>query len=206
MSSAHSLQPTGYSDVTAGHIATVVTCLEMLTPPEHTSSVLPEGITLDLLEQPDLDAYRRLFKKVGADWLWFSRLLMNDRQLSAILNSEKVDIYIIRDGEEAVGLLELDFSTSGQCELSFLGLTRYATGKGLGRAIMNQAIAFAWAKPIERFWVHTCTFDHPSALQFYIRSGFTPFALQVEVQADPRLSGHLPPDVAPHVPLIRNVR
>jgi GNAT superfamily N-acetyltransferase len=85
----------------------------------------------------------------------------------------------------------------------FLGLTEATTGKGLGRAIMSNATERAFAKPIERFWVHTCTFDHPSALNFYIRSGFVPYAFQVEVQADPRLTGHLPADAAPHIPLIR---
>jgi hypothetical protein len=67
---------------------------------------------------------------------------------------------------------------------------------------MNSATELAWSKPIRRFWVHTCTFDHPSALSFYLRSGFTPYAFRVEVQADPRLTGALPLTAAPHVPLI----
>ena len=66
----------------------------------------------------------------------------------------------------------------------------------------DQALARAWAKPIRRFWVHTCTFDHPAALPFYVRSGFKPYALQIEVHPDPRLTGHLPRDVAPHIALI----
>ncbi|HEY1447300.1 MAG TPA: hypothetical protein VGF33_02075, partial [Caulobacteraceae bacterium] len=61
----------------------------------------------------------------------------------------------------------------------------------------------AWSRPIRRLWVHTCTFDHPSALGFYVRSGFAPYAFMVEVLPDPRLTGQLPPDAAPHVPLIR---
>jgi hypothetical protein len=50
--------------------------------------------------------------------------------------------------------------------------------------------------------VHTCSFDHPSAPAFYIRSGFRPYALQVEVLPDPRLTGHLPRTAAPRIPLI----
>jgi hypothetical protein len=66
---------------------------------------------------------------------------------------------------------------------------------------MDQAIARAWAKPISRFWLHTCNFDHPAALAFYRRSGFTPYKMMAEVMDDPRLTGLLPRDAAPHVPI-----
>jgi hypothetical protein len=67
---------------------------------------------------------------------------------------------------------------------------------------MSRAIERAWAHPIERLWVHTCTLDHPGALAFYVRSGFRPYRRQVEVADDPRLSGALPRNAAPHVPII----
>ncbi|MFC6120527.1 GNAT family N-acetyltransferase [Phytobacter sp. SCO41] len=203
MSTASTSIALGYSDVPPGHVASVVTCLEMRSKPQQETLPLPEGITLAPLVNVDLIAYRALFRKIGAKWLWFSRLYMADDKLTAILNDPNVEAWVIRDGAEDIGMLELDFSEPGQCELVFLGLVEGTTGKGLGRAIMSRATERAFAKPIERFWVHTCTFDHPSALNFYIRSGFVPYAFQVEVQADPRLTGHLPADAAPHIPLIR---
>lgn len=203
MSTASTSIALGYSDVPPGHVASVVTCLEMRSKPQQETLPLPEGITLAPLVNMDLVAYRALFRKIGAKWLWFSRLYMADDKLTAILNDPNVEAWVIRDGAEDIGMLELDFSEPGQCELVFLGLVEGTTGKGLGRAIMSRATERAFAKPIERFWVHTCTFDHPSALNFYIRSGFVPYAFQVEVQADPRLTGHLPDDAAPHIPLIR---
>jgi hypothetical protein len=51
-------------------------------------------------------------------------------------------------------------------------------------------------------WVHTCHFDHPSALAFYQRSGFRPYAVMVEVHPDPRLMGAMPKDASPQVPLV----
>lgn len=203
MSTASTSIALGYSDVPPGHVASVVTCLEMRSKPQQETLPLPEGITLAPLVNVDLIAYRALFRKIGAKWLWFSRLYMADDKLTAILNDPSVEAWVIRDGAEDIGMLELDFSEPGQCELVFLGLVEGTTGKGLGRAVMSRATERAFAKPIERFWVHTCTFDHPSALNFYIRSGFVPYAFQVEVQADPRLTGHLPADAAPHIPLIR---
>ena len=68
---------------------------------------------------------------------------------------------------------------------------------------MNAAIDRAWSQPIRRFWVHTCTLDHPGAIAFYMRSGFRPFRRQIEIADDPRLSGVLPESAAPHIPIIR---
>ncbi|EHK64084.1 GCN5-like N-acetyltransferase [Achromobacter arsenitoxydans SY8] len=194
--------PTGYSDVPPGHIASVVTDLEMLSRPVAADTSLPAGFTLAPVADIGLDAYRSLFRKVGADWLWFSRLFMADDDLAATLADPNVEVHIVRSSREDVGILELDFRQTGQCELTFLGLTADCTGIGLGRALMSKAIALAWARPIKRLWVHTCTYDHPSALRFYINAGFKPYAVRVEVQIDPRLTGHLPRDAAPQVPII----
>jgi len=196
--------PLGYSNAAPGHVVSVVTCLEMLEKPATVPAVrLPEGITLDTLHRSNLPAYRALFRKIGADWLWYSRLVMSDDELSAILNDDHYEIFVARKDGEDIGLLELDFRKPAECALAFLGLVSGASGKGLGRALMDKALALAWSRPIRRMWVHTCTFDHPSALGFYVCSGFRPYAVQVEVQPDPRLTGHLPLDAAPHVPVIR---
>lgn len=197
--------PNGYLSVAPGHIASVVTDLEMRVAAPCPPGALPAGVTLRRVNAHDLDAYRAVFRQVGADWLWFSRLYMDDGVLQALLSHPQVQSFYVCAGEQSVGLLELDFRQRGECELSFLGLTDAACGQGLGRALMREAIGMAWAQPIHRFWVHTCTCDHPAALAFYRRSGFVPCAIRVEVQPDPRLSGHLPRSAAPHMPLIAAV-
>ena len=101
-----------------------------------------------------------------------------------------------------VGMLELDFRVAGQCEIVYFGLAAGAIGKGVGRTLMNNAIAIAWSKPIERLWLHTCHFDSPQALDFYKRSGFKAYKFEVEVHPDPRLTGALPRHAAPHVPMV----
>lgn len=202
MSERKDLLPLGYSDLAPGMIATVVTNLEMLEKPSAEPVSFPDGITLEAFVLPTPEAYRALYCKVGTEWLWCSRILMPDHELTAILERETVDIYIVRHGTEDIGLLELDFTEPDECELAFFGLVGNVTGKGVGRALMSHATDLAWSRPIKRFWVHTCTFDSPGALRFYIRSGFVPYSYQVEVMSDPRLLGLLPMDVASHVPVI----
>ena len=193
----------GYHALPDGHIANVVTCLEMLNRPVPRPAPVHEGFALERMQAGDLGRFRRLFDAVGRDLMWFSRLLMPDDQLAAIIGDDRVESYaFVQDGAEA-GLLELDFRQAGECELSFFGLIPAAIGKGAGRYLMNEALARAWSKPITRLWVHTCTYDHPAALGFYQRSGFTPYAVMVEVHPDPRLTGHMPRDASPQAPLVQ---
>ncbi len=162
----------------------------------------PAGLTLERWEHPATDAYRALFRHVGERWMWASRVIMPEAKLRAILDDPCVEVSRLMRGGEAVGILELDFRTKGECELGFFGLAADVIGQGIGRSMMQAAIARAWAAPINRFWVHTCSFDHPAAVRFYQASGFRPYALMVEVHPDPRLTGQMPRSAAPHVPLI----
>lgn len=192
----------GYTALAAGKIANVATYLEMHERPALSPSTAGTAWTLERLSPPDLDAYRNLFRSVGAPYLWFSRLTMTDEQLGAIVRDPNVEVYAALSAGEQAGLLELDFRTPGECELVFFGLLQPYVGKGAGRWLMNRAIEIAWSRPIRRFWVHTCTFDHPAALDFYRRSGFTPYKREIEIADDPRLTGILPRDAAPNVPII----
>lgn len=191
----------GYHDVPAGHTVSVVTHLEMLAKPaQRPEADLP--LTLAPVVNADLEWYRGLFRAVGADYLWFGRLTQDNEVLAQILHDPDVLVFVLMSGADEAGLLELDYRQSGQCELAYFGLTPAHVGGGAGRWLMNRAISLAWQRPITRLHVHTCTLDHPKALDFYIRSGFTPYKRQIEVEQDPRQIGLLPKTAAPQIPLI----
>ena len=190
----------GYHDVPAGKIATIVTSLEMTAPPPRRPDPVPAAWRLERVERPEPDAYRTLFRRVGQEWLWFSRLALSDAGLQAIIGDPGIGVYRLLAADGEAGLLELDFRAAGACELSYFGVVSALTGKGAGRWLMNRALDLAWSQPISRLWVHTCTLDHPAALAFYIRSGFRPFRRQVEVADDPRFSGLIDAAAAPQIP------
>ena len=147
-------------------------------------------------------ACAELHRRVGEEWLWFSRLQLADAELAAIIQSPLVEVYaLVQDGRDE-GLLELDFREAGQCELAYFGVTAKLIGSGAARWLMNRALERAWSRPVTRVWVHTCTFDHPAALAFYQRSGFRAFRRQIEIADDPRLDGTAPRSAARHVPVI----
>jgi GNAT superfamily N-acetyltransferase len=188
--------------VNPGELAAVVTSLEMRERPRPRPLPI-SPLRLVRWAEPTADKYRALFRRVGTRWLWFSRLLLNDHALEAVVRDPAVDVHAVIDkaGIE-VGMLELDFRVPGECEISFLGLVPELTGKGHGDWLMGQALALGWRKTVERMWVHTCTLDHPGALAFYRRHGFVPFGRGIETFADPRLLGILPRDAAPQIPLV----
>ena len=191
-----------YDDVRTGDVAAVVTFLEMR---EKTAQqeVPASPFSLKRIENPQPDAYRTLFRQIGSPWLWFSRLVMNDAALAAIIQHPDVHLYAVVDeaGRE-VGMLELDFRESGEGELSFVGLIPELSGQGHGRWLLAEAVGLAWRETVVRVHVHTCTLDHPAALSAYRRAGFVPYRRAIEHFPDPRLIGVLPRDCAPQVPLI----
>ena len=194
-----------YDPVPDTDVAAVVTFLEMRERPD--TQVPPSTLDLQRIQSPTPERYRALFRLVGAPWLWFSRLTLDDERLAEIISDPKVELYVALDGNgRDVGMLELDFREAGQCELAFVGLIPDLAGLGHGRWLLAEAVSRAWRDGIIRVHVHTCSLDHPAALAAYRRAGFTPVRRAVERFPDPRLTGILPKDCAPQVPLLGTER
>src|SRR5271163_1051797 len=99
--------PDGHSDVPAGKVAAVVTHLEMTARPPLRPDP-PGPWTLRKVETPDLGWFRDLDRRVGEEWLWFSRARMADAKLAGIIQSPLVEIYaLVHEGRDE-GLIELD--------------------------------------------------------------------------------------------------
>jgi GNAT superfamily N-acetyltransferase len=188
----------GLIAVPSGHVAAVVTFLEMNARPAHAP--VPESpLRMERWDDVDPGRYRTLFRRVGGRWLWFSRLAMSDRDLLARAG----EVHEVRDrGGHSVGMIELDFKSAGICHILFLGLVPELAGQGHGRWLFAQTMARAWAPAIGQVKVHTCSLDHPAALPSYLRAGFVATGRAFESFPDPRLAGLLPRDVAPQLPLI----
>ncbi|MGW8137122.1 GNAT family N-acetyltransferase [Sphingomonas zeae] len=186
--------------VDPAEIATIVTTLEMRERPR-PRPMPASPLQLVAWGKPDPAKYRTLFARVGAPWLWFSRLVMDDATLTAIIHDPAVSVFAVVDraGIE-VGLLELDHRTAGECEIGYFGLIPELAGHGHGRWLMAQALMRAWTAKVERVWLHSCTLDHPSALNFYRKQGFVAVSRAIETFLDPRALGVLPEDAAPQIP------
>jgi GNAT superfamily N-acetyltransferase len=191
-----------YETVPDGELAAVVTYLEMRSPPGPEAP--PSPLSLRRVEVPQPEHYRDLFRLVGAPWLWFSRLVMDEAHLATIIQHPRVELHAVLDDDgREVGMLELDFREAHECELAFIGLITELSGKGHGRWLLAEAVRRAWREGVDRIHVHTCSLDHPAALPAYRRAGFIPYKRAIERFPDPRLLGVLPKDCAPQIPLLR---
>ncbi|WP_417686575.1 GNAT family N-acetyltransferase [Roseibium sp.] len=192
----------GYTDLPKGKVAYVVTYLEMPQKPDVGASERSD-IAFERWEDPSRDEFRALFREIGEDWLWYSRLTISDEKLDGLLNDPHRQIYAPIVNGRRVGLLELNFRSRENVEISFFGLVPSTVGGGVGRWMMAKAMELAWSHAeTRRVWLHTCTGDSPQAIHFYQSCGFRPFKRAIEVMDDPRLSGHVPMDKGRHVPLI----
>jgi ribosomal protein S18 acetylase RimI-like enzyme len=163
--------PAGYVWVTAR-----TTYLEMPRPETGAapaSPAIPEGFTIARWETPPTDEYRAMFRAVGGPWGWTGRLLLEDGELQSLLNDPAIEIWCLRQGVELAGFIELDFRQPGEVEIVYFGLRPEFIGRGLGGFVLRWTAHQVWSRPeVERFWLHTCDFDHPDALRVYQRAGF----------------------------------
>ncbi|WP_374446262.1 GNAT family N-acetyltransferase [Stella sp.] len=190
----------GYHVFPPGKILNVVTWLEMRAPP---ATPIAPPLALRRVVRPDPAWYRALFLRVGTPWLWSMHLELDDAALAEAIADPSLEIFVACEARAEVGLVVLDRGDPRSVEILDFGLVPEATGRGLGRRMMAATLAHAFAGGPERVWLHTCTHDHPAAVPFYLACGFAAYATGVEVLDDPRLAGLLPPDAAPHVPLLR---
>ncbi|MBN8999433.1 MAG: GNAT family N-acetyltransferase [Rhizobiales bacterium] len=192
----------GYTDLPPGHIANVVTYFEQRSPADRPGHPLPEGLAIAPMEPGRIDRYLAIYRRIGHDWMWFSRLAMPAPVLAARLADPACAVSFLMRGDEIVGLCEIRRAGS-DVEVAMFGVVAEETGTGAAKGFLSAMLQACWQPPTERVWLHTCTYDHPAAVHFYARMGFRPFKFAIEVTSDPRLHGILPATAGPHVPLIR---
>lgn len=188
--------------VAPGEIATIVTTLEMRRRPP--ARPLPDSpLRLVRWARPQPDQYRALFTRVGAPWLWYSRLALDDAALAAAIDRPETQVHAVIDraGIE-VGMLEFSHPAPDWCALDYFGLVPELAGQGHGRWLMSLALAMMWRPGVKLVRVNTCTLDHPSALNFYRAQGFEAVMRTIETFPDPRATRLLPRDAAPQSPML----
>jgi len=199
------MEPIANGPCPPGMIRTVVTYLEMDAQPVRPRKPAPvERLALLRAERCTISFYRYLYNTVGEPWLWELRRRMSDDDLRAIIEDERVEIFVAYAGGVPAGYVELDRRTPGIADIAYLGLVPEFIGRGLGPWLLDWAVDAGWALAgTARMTVNTCTFDHPKALLMYQRAGFVPVRQEARQLSDPRLTGLLPRSSAPHVPLAK---
>ncbi len=155
-------------------VGVTVTFLRMERRPADPPPALPPGMGVARLDACTVAFYRYLYDTVGADYVWWLRRTMPDRELADLLADPGVSIHVLYQGGEPAGFFELDARPWSAVNLSYFGLMPHAVGTGAGYAFLRAAVDAAWAHDPRAVTVNTCTADHPRALPTYLRAGFRP--------------------------------
>lgn len=119
---------------------------------------------------------RFLYQAVGEAWNWTDKNRWSDQQWRAHAESERLRTFAAYYDGSPAGFYEL-LEADG-VEIGMLGLMPAFYGRGFGGALLTSALEQAWAMEPGRVWVHTCTDDHPAALQNYKARGMRVYRLQ----------------------------
>ncbi|SDS08118.1 hypothetical protein SAMN05216421_0871 [Halopseudomonas xinjiangensis] len=144
----------------------------MTTRDELKARPLPFSLGVLECELPQYQFNRFLYELVGSEWEWGDRDDWTDEQWRAIVESDELRTWVAYDRGSTAGYYELYRPDGVNAEIRYFGLATGSIGKGLGGPLLSHAIESAWNwTGTERVWVHTCTFDHPSALGNYVSRG-----------------------------------
>jgi len=169
-----------------GIMDVTVTYLEMMQLPAQQSAQPPRAdLTVMHAVKPTVSFYRYLYTTVGAPWNWVDRGKLSDEQLAAIIQHPEVDVYVLYAGGVPAGYAELDRRESPDIELAYFGIMPEFIGRKLGPYLLGWSIEKALSYSPRRYWLHTCTLDHPKALATYQRAGFEIYDRKVIVVGEP---------------------
>ena len=151
------------------------TYLEMFAHNRRSIPEAPPGVLVVYARRPTVAWYRFLYDAVGKDWDWTSRKKLPDDELAKIIHDRLVELHVLFVDGVPAGFAELDRRVAGEIELKQFGLVPEFIGRGFGKYFLQWTIDKAFSYAPKRFWLHTCTADHPIALPNYLKSGFVKY-------------------------------
>jgi GNAT superfamily N-acetyltransferase len=146
--------------------------LEMKSPSSLKEKEGPGGLEIAECEIKQFQVNRFLYQFVGEAWEWTDKLSWTDGQWKALVENDNHRTWVAYHRGSIAGYYELVREHGTDVEILYFGLAPNFIGKGFGGYLLSHAIKSAWAwEGTKRVWVHTCTLDHPGALQNYRARG-----------------------------------
>ena len=150
--------------------------LEMLNQDALLRKELTPGFRVSMVNPPDPKINEWYYKEVGGKWEWTDRLVWSDEEWKQYAQDPNLETWLGYLDDQAIGFFELQSQDNGNVEIVYFGLLSRFIEKGLGGPLLSAAVEQAWSIPrTTRVWVHTCTEDHPNALDNYRKHGFKLF-------------------------------
>jgi GNAT superfamily N-acetyltransferase len=151
----------------------ITTYLEMKSQNELIEKSNKNGLEIIEAEIKEYKFNRYLYSLVGEAWCWTDKLALSDPQWKAYAEASNLRTWVAYYKGSIAGYFELNTDMELNVEIAYFGLEPKFIGKGFGGYLLSCAIKFAWQEcSAKRVWVHTCTLDHPNAINNYQSCGF----------------------------------
>ncbi len=157
------------------HVDVTVYYLEMKAA-SGRNTPSPQGeLAVHHVLNPLVSYYRFLYEAVGKDYNWTSKAKLCDIELSTLITHPQNELFVLHVDGSPAGFAELDRRQPEEVEMVQFGLMPEFIGRGLGTWFLQWIVNKVWSYNPQRFWLHTCTLDHPAALSTYTKAGFVQY-------------------------------
>ena len=138
---------------------------------------LLDDFTLFEAEKNNFDLNKFFYKQIGKKHQWVDRLIWQDKNWIEYVSNKNLKTFILQKNNDFVGYFELLFNKY-ECEIAYFGILEEFIGNGYGGFLLSEAIRIGF-KNANRIWVHTCSLDHPNAIENYKSRGMKVFKTEI---------------------------
>ena len=138
---------------------------------------LSDDFTLSEAEKSKFDLNKFFYKQIGKKHQWVDRLIWQDKNWIEYVSNKNLKTFILQKNNDFVGYFELLFNKN-ECEIAYFGILEEFIGKGYGGFLLSEAIRIGFMNA-NRIWVHTCSLDHPNAIENYKSRGMKVFKTEI---------------------------
>ncbi len=140
----------------------------------HIFKEIKMGGPVEIKEQkaPPIKTCLKLYKQIGAEWGWRSRLNKSYREIEASLKDARVRIHFALINNSIIGYSEARIEDRDLAYIRYFGLKEGYIGCGYGKIFMRKVLENFRKEGVSWASLSTNTDNHPLALSFYKKSGF----------------------------------
>ena len=142
-----------------------------------TKPISSDCFSLKEANKDNFDLNKFFYKQIGKRHQWVDRLIWQDKDWLKYISNENLRTYILKKENDLVGYFELIFNNN-DCEIAYFGILEEFIGKGYGGFLLSEALKIGFKKA-NRIWVHTCSLDHPNAIENYKSRGMKIFKTEI---------------------------
>ena len=143
----------------------------------NTKSLPSKNLAIEESNKKNFDLNKFFYKQIGKQHQWIDRLTWQDKNWIDYVSKKNLKTFILKQNNDYVGYFELIFDKN-VCEIAYFGILKEYIGKGYGGFLLSEALKIGF-KNANRIWVHTCSLDHPNAIENYKSRGMKVFKTEI---------------------------